>query len=263
MKQRSIIMAIIATMAATLPLSAHANGAYQSQYVISVIGLRIGQSNFSTTIDGGSYAIRGTMKASGVASMFSSMSGTIEVGGERRAGDVAPRTYQVNYAEGKERKSTTITYNGSSIAKVSNNPDRRDREKRPDWVAHAPGALNATLDPISAMLIKATSPRDVCNRTIKTFDGVMRADFVLSYARTIPFSTDGYKGDAVTCRARFQPISGYQANKKDIQYMRDRSRIEISFAPVGNTGFYAPVAARAQTRIGEIAMRATRFAAGG
>ena len=81
----------------------------------------------------------------------------------------------------------------------------------------------------------------------------------MRYVRTIPFSTRGFKGDAVTCRANFKPVAGYNQSKKDIQWMRDEGFIDISFAPVGNTGIFAPVVAKVKTRLGTATIRAKRF----
>ncbi|MEM0898684.1 MAG: DUF3108 domain-containing protein [Pseudomonadota bacterium] len=243
--------------------AANETRSYSSEYVISAIGLRIGRSSFNTQISEDRFTINGSMRAAGLASLFSSMSGTINVDGSRSNSSMQTRVYDVRYAEGDKQKRTTVKYSGSRMTSAVNQPDRKRREKRKDWVAHKPGAINNTLDPLTALLIPASGPRDVCNRRIRSFDGVMRADYQLSFVRTIPFSTDGFSGDAVTCRAKFIPVSGYQSEKKDVKFMRDRSRIEISFAQVGDTGLYAPVTAKAQTRIGEIAVRAVRFQADG
>lgn len=254
----SMLMLTAAVHSAGSPSIANAEERFESSYVISAIGLRVGKSNFSTSVGPDKYTIKGSMQASGVASLFSSMSGNLTVSGARSSDWVRSSKYDVSYSEGDKRKSTSISFAGGNVAKTVNKPERR---KRSNWVEHSSASLNRVLDPITALLVPASSLKNVCSQTLRVYDGVMRADVQLSYVRTIPFSTDGYEGDAVTCRAKFKPLSGYQTTKKDVIYMRDRSRIEVSFAPVGNTGLYAPVSAKAQTRIGQIAARATRFAA--
>jgi len=108
-------------------------------------------------------------------------------------------------------------------------------------------------------MVPAQTPRGVCDRTIKAFDGAMRLDVKLSYLRTVPFSTRGFKGDAVTCRGRYIPVSGYDANKHDINWMTKNGVIDVSFAPIGTSGFYAPVKAKVKTRLVTLHVRATRF----
>jgi len=244
---------IIVTIGSHPPATADT---FSAEYVVSAIGLRIGKSSFSTTMDKNKYTINGSLNAAGLATLFSSMSGQLTVTGTTGAKHVTPSRYDVRYHEGDKKKRTTIGFSNGKIGKVTNQPPLR---KKSNWVDHKPGALNAAVDPITATIIPASNAGEVCRRTIRVFDGAMRADIVLSPLRQIPYSTNGYKGEAVICRARFLPVSGYQTDKKDIIFMRDKSNIEISFAPVGTTGFWAPVMARASTRIGQITVRATRF----
>lgn len=245
-----------ALLTASLATQAAAAESYKAQYTITALGIPVGKTDFTTTVTDKNYKVRGTMQASGFASLFSTLSGNINVAGGRSTKAVQSSAYDVSYREGDKAKSTSLRFAGANVSKTINKPARG---KRDNWVEHSPDALKNVVDPISALLIAAPSDRAVCNRKIRVFDGVMRADVQLSYSRTIPFSVDGYKGTAVTCRAKFIPVSGYQTTKKDVAYMRDRSNIEISFAPMGKTGIYAPVAAKAQTRIGQIAARITSF----
>lgn len=245
-----------AFLAAPFVTPAVAAETFKAQYTISAIGINVGKTSFTTTVTDKNYSVKGTMKASGFASIFSSLSGNISVAGHHSTKAAQSNAYDVAYQEGKKAKSTSLRFSGGNVSKTVNKPKRG---KRDNWVEHSPGALNNVVDPITALLIAAPNDRAVCNRKLRVFDGVMRADVQLSYRRTIPFSVDGYKGTAVTCKAKFIPVSGYQTTKKDVAFMRDRSNIEISFAPMGKTGLYAPVAAKAQTRIGQIAARITSF----
>lgn len=258
MKQLFALLALVAGATTSPTLPANAAESYKAEYVISAIGLRVGKTSFTTTVSDRGYTVKGSMQASGIASLFSSMSGNLDVQGARSKKDVRASSYDVSYKEGKRAKSTKVTFKGNNVAKAVNKPKR---PKRTNWVDHPAGALNNVVDPITALLIPAQNKAQVCARTVRVFDGVMRADIKLSYLRTTPFSVDGFKGEAVTCRAQFIPVSGYQTSKKDVAYMRDRGNIEIGFAPMGKTGLYAPVIAKADTRIGEIAARITSFKA--
>ena len=128
-----------------------------------------------------------------------------------------------------------------------------------DWVETPAADLVGAVDPIAAALVSASSMRAVCDRTIRMFDGAMRFDLRMRYLRTIPFSAKGYKGDAVTCRARFVPVSGYAADREEVAWARDNLAAEISFAPVGETGLYTPVRALIDIGITEIRVTARRF----
>jgi hypothetical protein len=231
---------------------------YKSEYSLSILGFSIGKSAFQTNIDNDSYSIKGSLNAAGVAKLFTSTSGTLTAKGTRSSNKLTSQSFDVRYKEGKTAKRTTMSFSQGNVAKYTNNPKIRERG---DWVKLQKGHLKKVMDPMAAILVPANSLREVCNNTLKVFDGSMRADFQMRYVRTIPFRTKGYRGDAVTCRASFKPISGYDRKKKDVVWMRDKGSIEVSFAPVGNTGLYAPVVAKIGTRMGVATIRAKRFEA--
>ncbi|MBN9270654.1 MAG: DUF3108 domain-containing protein, partial [Mesorhizobium sp.] len=105
------------------------------------------------------------------------------------------------------------------------------------------------------------SPDKVCGRTVKIYDGEMRANLTLTYQSKGTISVPGYKGDTVTCRLAFEPVSGYRKGRKALEFLKNRSRILVTFAPVGKTGVYAPIRASVGTQIGPLTISARRFEA--
>ncbi|WP_244648651.1 hypothetical protein [Mesorhizobium sediminum] len=65
----------------------------------------------------------------------------------------------------------------------------------------------------------------------------------------------------VTCDARFVAVSGYRKGRKQIDFLQTRSRIAITFAPLGKTGFFTPVDASVGTQIGPVRITAQRIEA--
>ena len=246
---------VMLTSIVQIPMTARAAD-YASEYTVSIGGFRVGKSQFSTTIENRSYTIQGTVKAAGVARLFSSITGSLTAIGTISSDKVTARSFDVKYTEGEDTKRTTLSFSGGDISAFVNDPKTR---KRGQWIELQDQHLKQVLDPIAAILVPAKTLRSVCSNTQKVFDGAMRADFPMRYVRTIPFSTRGYKGDAVTCRAKFKPVAGYNKSKKDIRWMRDEGFIDISFAPIGSTGIFAPVAAKVKTRLGTATIRAKRF----
>ncbi|MEM8539692.1 MAG: DUF3108 domain-containing protein [Pseudomonadota bacterium] len=239
------------------PLAAEA-AQYKSEYSLSILGFPIGKSAFDTKIDKNSYTINGSLKAAGVAKLFTRTTGTLTAKGSLSSNKITSRSFDVRYKEGNKNKRTTISFSKGNVAKYANSPKLRQRG---DWVELKKSHLKKVMDPMAGILVPAKSLRDVCSNTLKIFDGAMRADFPMRYVRTSPFSTKGYKGDAVTCRATFKPISGYDRKKRDLVWMRDKGSMEVSFAPIGKTGLYAPVVAKIRTRAGLATIRAKRFEA--
>ncbi|TCD13755.1 DUF3108 domain-containing protein [Oricola cellulosilytica] len=229
---------------------------HNSEYRVTALGLPVGTSAFQTAIAGDVYALKGSVNSSGLAQLFAPTSGTLKVSGRIGSGGVEANAFAMHYKTGKKRQRTAIGFRRGSIASIVNEPEPR---KGADWIDVHQDQLRNALDPISAMLVRAGGPAEVCNRTVRVFDGAMRADIAMSYLRTVPFYTEGFNGDAVTCRARFIPVSGYSGGKKEIAWMRDKGRIEIGFAPIAGTELYAPVTASISTQIGKVRIRATRF----
>ena len=229
---------------------------YRTDYGISIFGLNIARSGFETKVNNGSYDLQGTLASSGIARVFDQVDGTIHVTGTASAAGITPASYEVKYRMSKKNKRTAIAFSGGSVTSVQNTPPFK---KRDPWVETGPNDLKSVDDPLSGLMIQAASPQAVCGRTLHIFDGQTRADLQLTYSGVKPFSTKGFKGDAVTCTVKFIPISGYQKGKKAIDYLRTKSKISIAFASLGQSGIYAPVAASIGTQIGTVSVYATRF----
>lgn len=238
-------------------MPAQANEKFRADYSISAIGIPVGKSRFQTNVgEDGSYSVEGTLRSSGVARLFASINGSLIAKGAKSNNTVSSRQFSARYTEGKKAKSTNFAISDGTITGAKNTPERKRPKK---WVPLKQSDLAGALDPIAAIMVPAASAREVCGRTLKAFDGLMRMDVRLSYLRTVPFSTRGFKGNVVTCRGKFVPISGYDSNKKDINWMRDNGVIDVAFAPVGTTGYFAPVNAQIKTRLVNLRIRATRF----
>lgn len=237
--------------------AAFAAETYRTWYEVSIFGLNIAKSGFETKVNGSNYDLSGKLSSSGVARIFDKTDGTIRVTGSASGASVMPASYEVKYKNGKKNKRTIIDFSGDgSVSMVENTPPVK---KRNPWVETGPNDLKSVADPLSGLMIRASDPQSVCGRTLHIFDGQTRADLQLSYQGTKPFSTKGFKGDAVTCSVKFVPISGYQKGKEAIEYLKNKSKISISFASLGDSGIYAPVAASIGTQIGTVSVFATRF----
>ena len=235
---------------------AQANDLYRTEYAISIFGLSIARAATETTVSGSRYDLNGNFKTSGLARVFDDTKGTVTVTGNAVNGRVVPSGFDLNYKHGRKNKRTTIRFANGNVVASENQPPVK---KRDPWVETTPQDLLNVSDPLSALMIPATDPRSVCNRTLSVFDGQTRADIMLSFNGTESFTADGFTGESVICSAKFIPISGYQKGKKSIDYLSNKSRISVSFASLGDSGIYAPVVARIGTQIGTLKITATRF----
>jgi hypothetical protein len=244
----------MSTLAA--PASAAAER-FEANYSVSLFGLPIARATFQSAFEGDNFRIDGSLSSAGIARIFDSTTGTTRVEGSLGREGVSPTSYRVDYTTGDKQKRTAISFSNGNVTSTENHPKPTRRPST--WVAVSPEHLRSVVDPITSTLVRADAPGEVCNRTIKVFDGEMRADLRLSHVSTGPVR--GFEGEAVTCSARFVPVAGYRAGRSQIEFLRDRSRISISFMPLGTTGVYTPVEASIGTQIGTVQVRAQNIVA--
>jgi len=252
-KARILLAATALALGAT---SARAES-FRVDYSVSILGLNIARSSFNSSIKGNAFQINGELASSGIARIFDSTKGTASVSGSMGTHTASADNYLVNYSSGKKQKKTEIAFSNGRVTKTENVPPLK--QNRPNWVALGKGDLSSVTDPLSATMVRAASLEDVCTKTLKIYDGEMRADFRLSMQKVEPVETRGFSGKGVTCRARFVPIGGYRDNNKSIKFLKNKSQILITFAPLGNTGVYAPIKGSVTTEIGTVTVTANRF----
>lgn len=257
--------AALLTAFSLMPATANAaDSGYRTEYGIYIFGLKIARSEINTRITDTAYALDGQFHSSGLARIFDSTKGSITINGTMRkqgaAAGVQPVSYLTTYRSGKKHKRTSISFKNGSVTGYDNQPPINKVEP---WAELGANDLKAVFDPISAMMVTSPSAAAVCNRTLQIFDGQTRAQIRLSPAGTEKISVKGFNGTAITCNARFVPVSGYEKDKKSVRYLADKSKITISFASLNTdqqgAGIYAPVAASVGTQIGTVTVRATRF----
>lgn len=229
---------------------------FRSEYVVTLFGLPVARSNFDTTIGESRYSIDGSVRSAGFAEFFDDTRGTIKSSGAVGKAGAAPVSYAVDYTTGKKKKRTSIGFAGGSVTSVSNTPPVK---KGQPWIEVQPADLKSVADPLTVFMIKADSLQSVCSKRLRLFDGEMRNDFVLSPVGETTVETAGYSGPAMTCSIRFVPVSGYRQGKKQIEYLKKNRNMQVTFAPMRQTGFYAPVIAKIGTQIGTVTVRASKF----
>ncbi len=261
MHHRSFFFAVTvaAALAAAAPRAAPAAEpqGFRGEYTVSFLGLSVARATFESRVRGKAYSIRGSVSAAGLARLFDDTRGTVSTSGRVLATHIEPAAFRADYTSGKKVSLIAVRFQRGKVVATRVMPPPKPRGR--DWLPLDMGDLAGVADPISATIIHADSPDKVCGRTVKLYDGEMRADLKLSYVGKEKVSVAGYEGPAVTCRLGFEPVSGYAKGRKALDFLKRKSRIDVTFAPLGQTGIYAPVHATVGTRIGTITVRARRF----
>ncbi len=237
--------------------SAEAGGAARSttDYSVRFLGLPIARAAFTTVIDGASYRIDGQVRSAGLAEIFDSTRGTAQVSGVVKPDRLQARSFVMSYRSGGKSSRTEVRLSNGNVQSASQTP--KEKPHGEDWIALSRSDLLSVLDPISGLVVPAGTP--VCPRTVAVFDGQTRADFVLRPAGRQPFSTTGYRGEAIACTVRFVPKAGYRKGNRSVSYLQKLDTIEVWFARSPSADVYAPVYARVPTKIGSVTVWATRF----
>ena len=259
---KNTVMALAASASFLLPMNTVALEApqtFRADYRLSMLNFKIATSSFVSNFSGDTFVMNGSLKTAGLAAMFDKTEARTQVTGRISDNGIEPLDYQLNYVSGDKAQKTAIRFKNGNVVETENVPPLKKRGAK--WVPLDANDLSAVFDPLTASMVRADSARDVCNRTIKAYDGEMRVNLKLRYAGMKPFKTDGFKGNAVRCKARFEPVSGYREGRRALEFMKHESRMEIAFAQVGSSDIYAPVTASIDTQVGTLRLYAVRFGA--
>ena len=252
---------LVVTLPMLFALAAPAAAAdsFHGEYTVSFFGITVARSSFDSHYEGDKYTIDGIASAAGLARIFDDTSGTLTASGRFSREGVQSQGFRADYTSGKKVSMVDIRFTGGKVSYTQVLPPPKPRGD--DWLPLDAGDLKGVADPIAATVIRAGSLDSVCGRTVKMYDGEMRANLVLTPVSKGKMAVKGYQGPTVTCRMNLQPVSGYAQRRKALKFLRDRSKIMVTFAPLGQTGIYAPIYATVGTEIGTITVKARRFEA--
>lgn len=240
------------------PLAA-GGGSFRGEYTVSYLGLPVATASFDSRYEGDTYTISGNVSSAGLARLFDDTSGSLTARGRVADGKVVPEAFRADYKSGKKASLLELGFSGGAVTSTKVVPAPKRRGKK--WVPLGLDDLKGALDPMASTIVAAPGLDSVCDRTVKLYDGEMRANLSMSFVSRGDISVPGYKGGTVTCRLQFEPVSGYRKGRKGLEYLKTKSRILVTFAPLGQTGVYAPISAEVGTEIGTLTVTARRFEA--
>lgn len=251
------LRAALAALALATATGAEAEQSFSGDYTVSFLGLTIARSTFSTRLEGPDFRVNGSVNAAGLAVLFDDTSGTVSTTGRFARRMPQADDFRVDYTEGGKSRMILIGFRNGTVTRTVNVPPLKKRGS--DWVPIEKAHLVGVTDPLSAVLVAADSPDRVCHRTVRIYDGEMRADLTLTPHSSGTISVPGYEGPTVVCRLHFTPVAGYRKGRRALEFLKNRAQMHISFAQIGTTGVYAPVHATIGTQIGTLTVSARGF----
>jgi len=243
--------ALLASIAASFCDSAQAQK-LEAKYVMSMTGIRVGQSTWTAAFDGDRYSAGAIGGAVDLLSVLVRGEGVAQVSGLIKEGRLVPTAFSSSVIEDGQKIDLKVALEDGTVTDVKDNGPPPGADRVPLTTAHAQGVL----DPLTALLVPDEGGQASCNRTLAIFDGRRRYDLALSFKRV-----EKMRGSepTVVCNVVLRPIAGHRADSMIMKYVADRRDMELAFAPITGVRFLAPFRLLVPTLIGTMAVQASSF----
>jgi hypothetical protein len=235
-------------------------------YSVYLTGLPVGRASVSVEVSDTGFVASGSAKTSGFVRLISKGDGAANVRATIQGNRVLSSNFSGHYNSSRRAQKIELSVVNGFAKEISVEPPPSDPDKV--RVPITKESKTNIVDPMSAMLALVAKGDllnpESCNRTLPIFDGRYRFNIVLAYARTekTPTRTEGYRGPALVCRARYVPIAGHR-DRETVQQMADNREMFVWLAPIEGTRLLAPIKASIASPIGNFTVEATRFTVSG
>jgi len=238
-------------------------------YSATISGIPIGKAKVEAKLADKDYAISGSGKVAGISALFADGKGRVNVSGILQDQVFRPTRYSQTIVD-DEKKTIDMTFSDARVANVTFTPPPKDKQANKKKKKKNKVRLEAipvtdehkidVIDPLSVFLLPAAelTGEGICNRTLPLFDGEQRYNVVLTFDRMEKRGSQ----DAYVCSAAYKPIAGHKPEKKSVKFMANNKKMEVWLAPVGLSGFVAPVEAHVKTEYGMLVVKADKFSLG-
>ncbi|MEM8852225.1 MAG: DUF3108 domain-containing protein [Pseudomonadota bacterium] len=233
-----------------------------ANYEISIAGWAIAKASLDFSMSGDRYEADLFMRPKGVAKIVTAVRTSVQAEGRVKGGKVLPTRYNVKADETRRPVRVNMTLRSGNVSKLNARPKLKKLDGRvPITNAHR----RSIVDPLSSGLlpIRTANGRDACDRTLNIFDGWTRYDVRLYYKGTRSVSTKGYRGKAVVCGARWIPVAGHRPHKKEVRYLANNKRLEMTVIPLPAAGVAIPYSVSIGTPNGEIRIEPSKMSISG
>ncbi len=234
-------------------------------YSIRFAGVKLGEFEVWSNVNEESYSLRGQGELKFLTKfLFEIKGGTTTAGAVTKNGP-KPASFAFNFKTKKRKGELAMMFENDSVSYVMAKPPFSNSSKTiPVTDAHVKGVL----DPLSAIFFTAKTSRrnkdgSVCPGRVPVFDGKQRFDLVLTHKKTIQVKKKrrkkGYKGPAVVCRIKYEPIAGYKPDNSGVQFMAATDEMEVWLIEVPKNGMYIPYHVSVPTPYGKASATSTAF----
>lgn len=231
-----------------------AKGAYE----ISIAGWRIAQATVELQMNGGRYDASVLMLPKGVARIVTAVRTTVSSSGQVRGGRVLPSQYRVRAEEIKRPVAVDMSLRSGNVTSINASPPLSKAATR---IAVTNRHKRGIVDPLSSGLIpvRRADGSDACDARLEIFDGWTRYDVTLYFKGREEVATDGFRGTAIKCGARWVPVAGHRPDKPAVQALARNKALELWVVPVPDANIAIPYRIAIGTPNGEILIEPSRL----
>lgn len=245
------VMAAIPLAAAAQPVGPGALDSVSIQYSLIAKGINVGTGSYSYNFQGDTYRGTASHRLTGLARSLAgsrqdfnySVSGVVTDDGKLR-----PRSYR--HQGGSRNRVVNVDFQDRAVITTAN----------PAMGMGVPPATAAqklnTVDQVTMMAAMMTVAANPCNQTVRVFlEGRTRFDLNLSPSGTQNVNLGGFRGSAIRCSVRLNPIAGFPDPM-------DATTLTFLFAPTN--GVFVPIQLQMPTDdAGIVRLEARRFTVNG
>jgi hypothetical protein len=107
----------LAALAVALPTATSAGTpqSFKGEYTVSLLGLSVAKATFSSSYEGDTYAINGSVSSAGLATMFDDTRGTISSKGKMSGKRLQPEAFRADYKSGKKASMIDIQFANGTV----------------------------------------------------------------------------------------------------------------------------------------------------
>ncbi len=248
-------------VAALLAAPGFARAEAIGKYDISIAGLQVGVAAVEAKITRSDYEIGASVRLSGVAKLVTSGKGSATVSGRLNGALPQGEDYSLNLATGAKSEAVNIGMSNGAVSSLSVSPEH---PVMPDTVPLLAQHRANVIDPLSAGLFVSQKPSsamsaDACGKTYPVFDGRQRYDLSFRFEKKAAFEAEGYKGEALVCRASYKPIAGHQSERSDVKFLAASRDMEVWLVPVSGTRAFIPARIMIRLPVGLARIEATKL----
>jgi hypothetical protein len=222
---------------------------FNGSYSIIFRGINAGDFNLAFNSNGSTYTATASRRATGaVRTMVNNKQDfTYSTRGSVAGGQLRPVAYR--HSGGSKGRVVNVAFTASNVVTTAN--PAMGMGDPPATLAQKLGAV----DQVTALAAMMTASSDPCNRTIKVLlEGRAVFNFAMSPNGTQAVNTRAFRGNAVRCRVRFQPVAGFSDPQSP-------ANMTFLFAPASN-GIYAPLRVEMPTEDGLAVLQVRSYTIG-